>query len=162
MSIIVILLRFMYPDVSVQIKISIRKTKIIRIITNESNPQTEKCRNKKEWVALKLKLKLNQSSRQSLQKPEAMGMQAASAAAAASLSFIYSLKWGAPNSAQIFVTPSNKLPLKTNATHFPCPKFTNNKVKTRATLGEKDDIAPPTPLLVQEKEQSKRVYFSFS
>ena len=41
MSIIVILLRFMYPDVSVQIKISIRKTKIIRIITNESNPQTE-------------------------------------------------------------------------------------------------------------------------
>ncbi|KDO62847.1 hypothetical protein CISIN_1g024650mg [Citrus sinensis] len=83
-----------------------------------------------------------------------MGMQAASAAA--SLSFIYSLKWGAPNSAQIFVTPSNKLPLKTNATHFPCPKFTNNKVKTRATLGEKDDIAPPTPLLVQEKEQSNR------
>lgn len=158
MSIIVILLRFMYPDVTVQIKISIRKTKIIRIITNESNPQTEKCRNKKEWVALKLKL--NQSSRQSLQKPEAMGMQAASAAA--SLSFIYSLKWGAPNSAQIFVTPSNKLPLKTNATHFPCPKFTNNKVKTRATLGEKDDIAPPTPLLVQEKEQSNRVYFSFS
>ena len=159
MSIIVILVRFMQPDVTVQIKISIRKTKIIRIITIESNPQTEKCRNKKEWVALKLKLKFNQSSRQSLQKPEAMGMQAA---VAASLSFIYSLKWGAPNSAQIFVTPSNKLPLKTNATHFPCPKFGNNKVKTRATLGEKDDIAPPTPLLVQEKEQSSRVHFSFS
>lgn len=119
----------------------------------------KKCRNKKEWVALKLKL--NQSSHQSLQKPEAMGMLAASAAPA-SLSFIYYHKWGAPNSAQIFVTPSNKLPLKTNATHFPCPKFTNNKVKTRATLGEKDDIAPPTPLLVQEKEQSNRVYFSFS
>lgn len=113
-------------------------------------------RNRKEWVALKL----NQSSHQSLQKPEAMGMQAASAAT--SSSFIYSLKWAAPNSAQIFVIASNKLPLKTSITKFPCLKFTNNRVKTRATLGERDDIAPPTPRLVQEEEQPNRVHFPFS
>ncbi|KAJ4713481.1 PAP fibrillin domain protein,expressed protein [Melia azedarach] len=79
---------------------------------------------------------------------------------AASPSCMSSLNWVAPNSPKLSLKSSN-LSLRTNIAHIPSFGATNNdhfrfiRVMTRATLDEKDEIAP-TPLLVQEAEKPNR------